>query len=412
MNVRANYYRRLIAPGVSTERAKTWTYHLTWKRNGKPEQIKKGGFLTKREAQDAAKPKIEEIEMLGGRPAGDTIRAYLDSWLASRTVEGRARSTVESYRVKLNTYVLPRIGDMKLAAVDVLTLERLYADLLASGGRNGRSLSARTVRYVHSILHKALRDAVRKRLIASNPAEAATAPTSRAARAPEARVWTPAELGAFLKWAETAEDYYRPLWWTIAFTGLRRAEACGLEWSDIDLETGVLLVQRTWNQWGDEVFEGEGKSDRARRVIDLDDGTLAVLRSWRRRQSEMRLMVGTGWRPTNKVFTSPDGDALRPDTVTQAWRRTVRRSGLPTIRLHDLRHSHATHQLAVRANHREVADRLGHADASFTMRTYVHTLPGAQRNNAEAVAALIRAATEAVTNSVTNSVSEAASDSA
>ena len=122
-------------------------------------------------------------------------------------------------------------------------------------------------------------------------------------------------------------------------------------------------------------------------------------------------MVGTGWRNTGKVFTSPSGDALRPDAVTQAWRRTVRRSGLPTIRLHDLRHSHATHQLAVRANHREVADRLGHADAGFTMRTYVHTLPGAQRDNAEAVAALIRTATEAVTNRVTNRVADGAGDS-
>src|SRR5262245_44135772 len=128
--------------------------------------------------------------------------------------------------------------------------------------------------------------------------------------------------------------------------------------------------------------------------------------AWRRRQSEMRLMVGTGWRTTDKVFTAPDGDALRPDTVTQAWRRTVRRSGLPPIRLHDLRHSHATRQLAVRANHREVADRLGHADAGFTMRTYVHTLPGAQRDNAEAVAALVRGATEAITNSTTNGDSE------
>jgi integrase len=218
------------------------------------------------------------------------------------------------------------------------------------------------------ILHKGFRDAVRKKLIASNPAEAATAPASKAARAPEAKIWTPAELGVFLEWAAAEDDYYRPLWWTIAFTGLRRAEACGLEWGDVDLETGVLVVERTWNQWSDDCFEGEGKSDRARRVIDLDDATVAVLRGWRRRQSEMRLMVGIGWRTTNKVFTSPAGDALRPDTVTQAWRRTVRRSGLPTIRLHDLRHSHATHQLAVRANHREVADRracrrrLHHAD--------------------------------------------------
>jgi integrase len=404
MIVRANYYK----PGGG----KTWCYHLTWKQHGEIKQSKKRGFRTEREAKDAAKPKIAEIEALGHKPADDIVRGYLERWIASRAVEGRARSTILSYRSKLETYVLPRVGDMKLVEVDVLTLDRLYAELLTSGGRNGRPLSARTVRYVHSILHKAFRDAVRKRLIAMNPAEAATAPTSTAARAPEAQVWTPAELGTFLQWAEEAEDYYRPLWWTIAFTGLRRAEACGLEWSDIDLDTAVLVVQRTWNQWGDEVFGGDGKTDRARRVMDLDDATVSVLRSWRRRQSEMRLMVGAGWRPTNKVFTAPDGDALRPDTVTQAWRRTVRRSELPTIRLHDLRHSHATHQLAVRANHREVADRLGHADASFTMRTYVHTLPGAQRDNAEAVAALIRSETEAVTKSVTNGTAEASGETA
>jgi integrase len=320
-------------------------------------------------------------------------------------VIGRKRSTVEGYRRLLSTYVLGRLGERKLAEIDAVTLDKLYSELLTRGGRNGKPLSARTVRLVHSILHKCLKDAVRKGLIARNAAEHASPPSSTAARAPEARVWSPEELACFLE--DSRDDFYWSLWWTVAFTGLRRAEVCGLRWADVDLNAGTLAVRVTFNQVETETYEDTTKSERSARVVDLDSTTVAVLRSWKARQAELRLLVGAGWKDSGRVFCAPDGQSIRPNTLTQAWTRAVKHSKLPRIRLHDLRHTHASHQLAVHANHREVADRLGHADPAFTLRTYVHTLPGAQRANAEAVADLVA---KSATNPATNRPEEGARD--
>jgi integrase len=387
-------------------RGKTWTWHLAWWEDGQRKQRKRGGFKSKSAARLAGEAEVRKLEEMNWQSAtDDTVRGWFATWLESQTVIGRKRSTIDSYRKKLDAYVLPRIGDRKLAELDTITLDRLYAELLAGGGRNGKPLSARTVRFVHSILHKALADAARKKLVARNVAAEADAPSSKAARAPEANVWTPEQLATFL--SLTREDYYWPLWWTAAFSGLRRAELCGVRWIDLDLEAGMLAVVVTFNQIGNEVYEAETKSERSARTIDLDGDTIAVLRSWRARQAEVRLLVGAGWKDSGRVFCAPDGAPVRPSTLTQAWSRAVARTKLPRIRLHDVRHTHATHQLRVHANHREVADRLGHADPAFTLRTYVHTLPGAQRANAEAVARLVR---DSVTKSATKRPSEPTAD--
>jgi integrase len=388
------------------QRGNTWTWHLAWYEDGERRQRKRGGFRSKREAKLAGEAYERKLADMGWRSeTDDTLAAWCTTWLESLGVIGRKRSTIEGYRRLLETYVLPRVGDRKLAEIDAVTLDRLYAELLARGGRNGRRLSARTVRLVHSILHKLLKDAVRKGLLARNPAEHASPPSSKAARASEAPVWSPEQLATFLDIAR--DDYYWPLWWTVAFTGLRRAEVCGLRWIDVDLDAGALEVAVTYNQVETATYEDTAKSERSARVIDLDAATVGVLRSWKARQAELRLMVGGGWKDSGRVFCAPDGQAIRPDTLTQAWTRAVKNSGLSRITLHDLRHTHATIQLSVHANHRELADRLGHADPAFTLRTYVHTLPGAQRANAEAVAALVR---KSATNSVTKRASEAARD--
>jgi integrase len=123
----------------------------------------------------------------------------------------------------------------------------------------------------------------------------------------------------------------------------------------------------------------------------MTDDLTAALRDWRRVQLEWRMQVGPGWRDTGLVFTDPTGEGLHPDQFTRAFQRLVAaRSDLPAIRLHDLRHSHATALLAAGVNAKIVADRLGHASVAFTLDTYGHVLPGQQREAAEAVAALVR----------------------
>jgi integrase len=134
---------------------------------------------------------------------------------------------------------------------------------------------------------------------------------------------------------------------------------------------------------------GDVKSARSRRSVDLDAGTVAGLRAHRKDQAAERLLVGAGYRDQSYAFATPTGEAWHPDSISGWFERAVALSGLPRIRLHDLRHSHATHLLAAGTNPKIVSERLGHASVAFTLDTYGHVLPGQQADAAQAVARLI-----------------------
>ncbi|MDQ1460820.1 MAG: hypothetical protein QOI08_2304 [Actinomycetota bacterium] len=165
--------------------------------------------------------------------------------------------------------------------------------------------------------------------------------------------------------------------------------AGGLRWQDVDLDNARLVVRQAITTVDHEPSLGDVKSTRSRRVIDIDATTVAVLKAQRAHQLEERLRGGPAWVDTGLVFTMPDGRGWHPDVMTRAFARLVKRSGLPRIRLHDLRHTHATHLLAAGTNVRVTSERLGHASVAFTLDVYGHVLPGQQADAAAAVSALI-----------------------
>lgn len=136
------------------------------------------------------------------------------------------------------------------------------------------------------------------------------------------------------------------------------------------------------------------KSDSGRRRLDLDPETVAALRRWKAAQAGWRLAVGPGWRDTGLAFTGVEGSALHPELIARRFLALAKRAGLPTIRFHDLRHTHASHWLAAGQNIKALSERLGHADASMTLRVYAHLMPGQGREAALAVASFISGATQ------------------
>lgn len=158
------------------------------------------------------------------------------------------------------------------------------------------------------------------------------------------------------------------------FAGLRRAEACGVRWSDI--HDGVLSVSRTRARGrNDEVAVGEPKTASGRREVPLPDGAVAVLEEWRRHHAE--LMLATGER-FEEVLISPTGEPWHPDALSRAWRTDVVAAADADVvpfpmTLHDGRHWYGTHLVAVGTDLRTVAEMLGHADPAFTLRTYAHS---------------------------------------
>lgn len=343
------------------------------------------GFSTKREAI-VALAAVQQQAYEGGlvEPSKVTVAEYLEEWLSQQTAAGLRPSTLASYGQKITLHVVPAIGAGRLQGLTATDLDRLYRKLLESGRSDGRGgLSPRTTRYVHVILRKSFSDAVRKNLLTRNPTDAADPPSAKAAKAPEGAVWTPGELRTFLE--AVADHSLHPLFRTVAMTGLRRGEVLGLTWDAIDLDRALITVTRQLadiDGTGRPIF-GPPKTDHGRRTIDVGRATVEVLRSRRRTALEERLAWGAAYRDHGLVFCKPDGAPLVGDDVSKVFIRLALRAGVPRIRFHDLRDTHASHCIERGMDIKTLSTRLGHASASFTLDVYGHLMPGQQ---AEAVA--------------------------
>jgi integrase len=226
------------------------------------------------------------------------------------------------------------------------------------------------------VLRRALADAERQGIVPRNMADLASPPSNKSAKAPEATVWSVEELETFLD--QIRDHWLHPLVYLVGYTGLRRGEVCGLRWSDVDLEAGRLHVRQQAQNVKGQIEFHDLKTDNARRSVALDAHTVAVLRAHRKTQAEWRLAVGPGWHDLGLVFTHADGRAFDPGSITKTFFALVKRSGLPHVNIHGLRHSHGSHLLMAGVPALTVSKRLGHSSVVFTQDRYGHLLPDSQ----------------------------------
>jgi integrase len=316
-----------------------------------------------------------------------TVAEFMGDWLPA--IESTVRpSTLHSYARNLKLHVLPHIGMMMLSRVDAGTLNGLYASLLSAGRRDGSGgLSPRSVRYIHSITHRAFKDAVRWGRLARNPADGADPPRTSAGNAAETECWTAANLGSFLE--AVSGDRLYGAFYLLATTGMRRGEALGLRWADVDLEKGRAAIRQTVIAVDHQVQIGSPKTVKGRRVVSLDARTVTVLRVHRQRQLEERLAIGAGWQDRDLLFTKVTGGPLHPERFSREFDRRVERYGLPRITLHGLRHTWATLALEAGVHPKVVSERLGHANIAITLDIYSHATPAMHTDAAETVAGLV-----------------------
>jgi integrase len=174
--------------------------------------------------------------------------------------------------------------------------------------------------------------------------------------------------------------------------GLRRGEVVALRWRSVDLETGQLAVVASTEQTGQGVREKETKSGKGRSVA-LPSVLIAELRQHRVRQATGLLQLGVRLTDDHHVVAQFDGRPLQPHSLTRAFLIFIRRHKLPQIRLHDLRHSHATHLLGAGVHPKIAQERLGHSSIAITIDLYSHVIPGMQ---AEAVSRIDAVLQEAI----------------
>lgn len=343
--------------------------------SGTRRQVRRRGFSTRGEAQASLTEMLASLQQGTFVKRDDlTLGDYLAEWTEALPASGRGVATVSSYRHNLRLHVTPYIGGTRLQDLGAVDLDRLYRKLLTSGRRKGSGgLSNRTVRYVHTMLSAALTDAVSKGLLARNPAINATPPSAKSAKAPEMAWWSPSELRAFLEF--TADHDLAVLFRVAGATGMRRGELVGLTWRDVDLDAARITVRRQLTSTDYVVREDEPKSDRGRRVVTLDPGTVEALR----RLPERRGLV----------FADGDGRQLHPESVARIFKRLAKRSGLPQIRFHDLRHSHVAHLIEAGVDPLTISRRLGHASVAFTLDRYGHLFDQAGATAARAIGDLL-----------------------
>jgi integrase len=312
-------------------------------------------------------------------PSRQSTAEYLKDWL-----EGSAKSrlrplTYESYRKLLERYVVPVLGTKRLSKVSLADVEKLYGDL------KSRGLSPRTIRYTHVVLRSAFKKAVRARLLSQNPTDHASLPREIPK---EMRYLSPDEATQFLDAA--VQDPWFPLWLLLLTTGLRPSEALGLQWEDLDLETGTLSVRRGMVSGAGSWHLDQPKTASSRRSLGLIPDVTRSLVRHRAKQAEEKLALGGTYDDRRFVFAGRTGSPLDLRNLRKRhFARILTAAGLKTLRLYDLRHTCATLLLAQGINPKVVSERLGHASTAITLDVYSHVLPDMQRQANERMAAVL-----------------------
>jgi integrase len=376
-----------MARGSVYKRQGGWAYKIdTGYHPGtdKRRQATKQGFRTKRSAEEAlAEAQKSVIDGSIVPNTAITLVAYLDEWLVGQKSRLRA-STHHSY-VLASKRLRTHLGQYKLQTITPLQIENFYADLLDHGKANGEGLSPKSVKNTHVVLRKALADAERLGIVPRNAAAAARGP---AAQRPELTTWSSDELKAFL--AVAADSRLGSAFTVLATTGMRRGEALGLRWRDVDFDAMQIAVVQTLSVVDGHVLIGRPKTAGSRRTVNVGDTTIRALRHQRKRQAADELAAGSAWDgDSDLVFRDELGGPEHPSRFSKSFKRLLEQAAVPAIRLHDLRHTNATLSLKAGVHPKVVSERLGHASIAITLDLYSHVTPGISREAADIVEAMM-----------------------
>jgi len=308
-----------------------------------------------------------------------TLGQWLEQWCQSYVAMHCSARTAESYQSEVRRHLTPFLGRILLTQLQPQHLQNYYSQALTKGRTDGKGgLAARTVQYHHRILSEALSHAVKMGLLGRNIAKAVDPP--RVERKNMATLVLE-DIPKFLE-ATQGTPYYI-LFYTALYTGMRLGELLGLRWCDIDLDMASLSVVQALYKRSGVCKMVEPKSSGSRRRIALSPSLVLTLRQYRVDQQVQRILIGEPMADSDLVFSHPDGKPLDPGVVSHTFAKVLRKAGLPHIRFHDLRHTHATLLLKAGIHPKIVSERLGHANIGITLDTYSHVLPGLQERAAE-----------------------------
>ncbi len=337
---------------------------------------------TKREAERELAALVGDVSDGRETNSNATLADVLARWL-DLAADNLSPTTLDEYKRLVANRIEPTLGAVPVRRLTTRRLDAFYQALAREAG-----LAPASIRQVHAVIRRGLGQAVKWGWIRSNPAADASPPRLRRRElAPPA----PADLRKLLAEAEAEDRDFAVFLRLMATTGLRRGEACGLRWTDVDVEAEALVVQRAIVVvHGEGLFEKDTKTHASRRIA-LDHVTIEALRGHRGVMRERAAACGVDLGDDAFVFShAPDGSRpWRPENATSTFTRVRGQAGLQHVRLHDLRHMHATQLLAAGVPVRTVSGRLGHANAATTLNVYGHFLEASDREAAAVMGELL-----------------------
>jgi integrase len=312
-------------------------------------------------------------------PSRLTVGAWLDIWLTEYVENAVKPLTFYSYKTMCNNHIKASLGALKLSALTAPAIQKFYNDL-HKGSEDKAPISAKTIKNIHGVLHKALKQAVVLGYIKFNPASGCVLPriVKKEIKPLEER-----DIATFMTAIQGHK--FETLFIVALFTGMRQGELMGLTWDCVNLKDGAILVNKQLirDKNNSQYYLTSLKNDKSRNIT-LAPFVTEVLRKHKVEQSKIRLMLGGAWgNADNLVFTNEIGECLKHPTVYENFKRVVNNLGLNNARFHDLRHSYAVAALQSGDDMKTVQENLGHHTAAFTLDVYGHVSERMKQESAQ-----------------------------
>lgn len=321
-------------------------------------------FRTKREASTAlAEWRTDAEKGLLVDRSTRTVAEFLRYWLETHIKPNKSENTYVNYGYHVNGHLIPGLGGIHLQKLSPLHVQQFYAAKRAAG------TGTRTVQMCHLRLSQALKVAVQLGLVPRNVCDVVAAPKHTYKTK---QIWTPDEIQRFV--ATAAQSHYGPIWFLIATTGMRRGEALGLRWRDVDWINTTMAIQQANVMISGRMRRSAPKGSSSRRAIPISPDIMELLREHKVRQNERRLQLGDVWADNDLVFPSEVGTPVMASNLIREYRALTERAGVPYITIHGIRHTFATLAITSGEDVKTLSDILGHSKTSITTDIYGHVM--------------------------------------
>jgi integrase len=346
--------------------------------NGRP---KRKSISAKTRTEVVQKMNKLQRQLDDGLPAPDTalsVAKLLDRWHSDVLRHQVAPSAAENYKSVADHHIVPTLGRKKVSELTPGDVDRLMSQKLDSG------LSVSTVRRIRSVLAQALDQGMRWGSVNRNVASLTRGPRSQRT---EGRTMTPAQARKLLIKLKTHRN--EALYALMLSTGLRRGEALGLKWDDVDIKSGVILIRRQLKREDGRLVTSDTKTSKSRRAVNLPGPMIATMNAHKARQAADHLKIGEAWQDTGFVFTTTIGTPIDPRNVYREFQKICEDAKLGKWHPHELRHSAASLMLAQGVKVQVVSDVLGHSSIRMTADVYGHILAPDRQGAANAMSTVL-----------------------